>query len=131
MSEAFGKILCTIFEDLGCEFLLNINFSLIFYFLLFVGLIVTLYMIAWRKLMYYSRLMDSFVAELWEKEEYQVNKDDVSDDVKYIRMQRLKSDCDRKINAARKKRNLLFKIPLMKWIYKKKMGSEVPMYLSS
>ncbi len=81
--------------------------------------------------MYYTRLMDSHVAELWEKEEYQINRDDVSEDVKYIRMQRLKSDCDGKIKNARKKRDMFFLLPFMRFIYKKKMGSDAPMYLSS
>ncbi len=131
MIEALGKILYKIVEDLDLKFLLDINYRLILYILLFIAVIFLIYYIAWRRLMYYTRLMDSHVAELWEKEEYQINRDDVSEDVKYIRMQRLKSDCDGKIKNARKKRDMFFLLPFMRFIYKKKMGSDAPMYLSS
>ena len=124
-----GEIFYNILEGIGLGFILELNFNYILYPILCLALLLVFYFFAWKKLDHYSRLMDACVMELWEKEEYEIAKDDVSGDVKKIRLERLKADYNGKIRSIRKKRDRIFKfVPLMKWIYKKKRGDNTPMY---
>lgn len=90
MNEVIAKIIETVLIDSGLEFILEIDFIFIFYILLFIFLIIAFYLFAWKMLSYYSRLMDSCVMEMWEKEENTITKADLSSEVSRIRLKRLK-----------------------------------------
>ena len=124
-----GEIFYNILEGIGLGFILGVNFNYVLYPVLFLVVVLLFYYFMWRKLDYYSQLMNARVMELWEKEEYEISKDNVSSDVKKIRLERLKSDYDEKIKEIRKKRDRIFRfVPFMKRIYKRKKGADAPMF---
>ncbi|MFP4022585.1 MAG: hypothetical protein ACLFNR_02330 [Candidatus Paceibacterota bacterium] len=129
MMEILKNILSRILDDLGWNFLLQINFAYIFYIVFAGASVLAVYLVAWRRLEHYSRLMDNKVMHLWEKEEYAVAKAGVSEEVRRIRLERLKEEYREEIERIRKKRDRIFKfVPFMKFIYKKKKGKNAPMY---
>jgi hypothetical protein len=129
MKEIIAKITETVLVDFGLEFVLEIDFIFIFYILLFLSLLFIIYSFSWRMLSYYSRLMDSCIMEIWEKEENTITKEHVSNEVAKIRLKRLKDKNHEKIKKIRKKRDLIFKVvPFMRWIYKRKKGKNAPLY---
>lgn len=129
MKDIIAKITETILLDSGMEFVLEIDFIFIFYILLFLFFILVVYLFSWRMLSYYSRLMDSCIMEIWEKEENTITKDHVSNEVARIRLKRLKDKNHEKVKKIRRKRDLIFKVvPFMRWIYKRKKGKNAPLY---
>lgn len=88
------------------------------------------YLYAWRKIIRYSQMMDTYMMELWQREENEITNSNVCEDVKKLRLERLKGEYEDKINMARKKRDLVFKImPLMRVIYRYKKSDKTPAYL--
>ncbi len=124
------EVIQKIFYEFGLEFIFNINFKFIFYVLIFIVFIVFIYIYSWRKLTYYSQVMDMYVMELWQREENEISNSTVSESVKQIRLERLKNEYEEKIDKAKHKRDIIFKvIPFMKIIYRYKKSDKTPAYL--
>lgn len=124
-------ILYNILSEFGLEIIMEIKFAYFFYFSIPFLLLYFIYLYVWGKVDRYSRQMDSLVMELWQREESEVAKDRVSDDVKKIRMERLKGEYDHRIKEIRRKRDMILRFfPFMKLIYKMKKGTEAPLFSS-
>ena len=124
-------IVYNILSEFGWEFILNVRFAYFFYFTIPFLVLYIVFLFVWRKVEGYSRLMDALVIELWRREEAEVANDNVSDDVKKIRMERLKGEYNHKIKEIRKKRDRILRFfPFMKLIYKMKKGTEAPLFSS-
>lgn len=123
-------IFYSILSEFELEFILSINFKYIFYILLFLILIFVAYLYAWRKIERYSKMMDMYTMELWQREDSEITNSKACEDVKKIRLERLKGEYEDKIDAVRRKRSLVFKtVPLMKVIYRYKKSDKTPTYL--
>lgn len=129
MKNALGEIIYSLFVELGWERFFDFDYSFVFYILLFLLVVFFIYYLAWIRLSYYARKMDSHLMELWEKEEYGIVEDNISNDAKKIRLERLRNKVQDKIEKTRKKRDFVFKvIPFMGIIYRKRKGKNAPMY---
>lgn len=129
MKNALGEIIYSLFVELGWERFFDFDYSFVFYILLFLLVVFFIYYLAWTRLSYYARKMDSHLMELWEKEEYGIVEDSISNDAKKIRLERLRNKVQDKIEKTRKKRDFVFKvIPFMGIIYRKRKGKNAPMY---
>jgi predicted DNA-binding WGR domain protein len=131
--ELIGDIINFFLHAFGIEFSvnfkLNIDFQRFFYIASGPTILILLYVVAWKRIGYYSTLMDRYIMELWTKEESETHDTDASKVVTKLRLEKLKRQYIEKIEKARHKRDLIFKrVPFIKWYYKRKKGKDIPMY---
>jgi len=104
-------------------------FVYVFYLGSILLLVVLFYVLAWKRLNYYARLMDRYVMELWSQEELEVGKGSTTSDVRKLKLERLKRHYSSKIEQARHRRDRIFRwVPFVKWWYKRTKGKDAPMY---